>query len=242
MNRALGLGLLLSTTQLACVPDPVTAPTMSEGSHIPAITAERLQACMSEYGEQLDGQSYRVPATVKVNQDGRVVKVALDGMPLAAPDLAACARVALRDMAVPDSVLRLRPDEPPISQQQSKPARGMMGNILVLGGAIALGEIVAKAFGATLIFAVAVELVHEGIEAGRRTPKDPKKICNEKRTECLMTDLGSIKHEDVWQVSRCHPCRDQCVGKNGEWPSKIEMGNKFVSCEYWKPRWQREGN
>ena len=236
MNRALGLGLLSLTTLLACVPDPVTPPTMSEGSQLSAITAERLQGCMTEYGQQLDGQSRRVQATVKVDQDGRVVDAVIDGLPLSAPDLAACARVTLREMAVPESVLRLRPTEPPISQQQSAPARGLMGNILVLGGAIALGEIVAKAFGVTLIFAVAVEIVDVARKRPRQKPPEDR-TCTEHLTECLLSAMAD-EPGSVWNHSRCKMCFDRCQGpaSNNKWPQQIQLDEDvFASCQYWKP-------
>ncbi len=232
-NRALCISLLLSTTLLACVPDPVT-PTMSEDSLIPAITAERLQACATEYGQQLDGQSYGVQATVQVDQDGRVVNVALDGMPPSAPDLAACARVTLREMAVPESVLRKRPAEPPISQQQSAPARGLMGNILVLGGAIAIGEIVAKSLGGTLIFAVVVDLVHTGVKAISKVARI-RKMCLENYVACVDTPMVYERGNNPNQT-RCELCREICAHEE-KWPSQVDLFPGRGSCEYWKRSW-----
>ena len=229
---------LFAAVQMACVPDPVTPPTVSEGSHIPAITVERVQGCMTEYCGQFDGYSHRVHATVKVDEDGRVLDVALDGMPQTAPDLGACARVTLREMAVPESVLRMRPDEPPISQQQSGPARGMMGNVLVLGGAIALGELVAKAFGVSLILSVAI-VVGWDVARKRPRPKLPyERTCNEHLTECLMSNIQDFWNEDLSGSSRCIPCAKVCQ-RDGNWPMRIELGDKFLSCEYWKHPWER---
>jgi hypothetical protein len=179
-----------------------------------------------------------VPATVKVDQDGRVVDAVIDGLPLTAPDLAACARVALRDMAVPDSVLRLRPDEPPISQQQSAPARGLMGNLLVLGGAIALGEIVAKAFGATLIFAVAAQVVDTGVkeiaELARRR-KTWKDECTDHYEVCVASRLVREGREHYKQT-RCGLCQRECISGRG-WPARVYYGDDYGSCEYWIPGW-----
>ena len=54
--------------------------------------------------------------------------------PRDAPDFAACTRVVLRDMKVPDGVLHLRPEQSIGSANaQTAAARGSMGSVTVMG-------------------------------------------------------------------------------------------------------------
>jgi len=75
---------------------------------LPQITAQRLQECVKVYGNQLEAGSWAFRPMIRVNQDGYVVDVSAGDMPNAAPDLAACTRIALSDMAIPSHIFKMR--------------------------------------------------------------------------------------------------------------------------------------
>jgi hypothetical protein len=145
---ALGLACyaVVAFTPLGCggiEQAPPRVPSSADEPRLPAITQERLRACVNDYGDQVEGYSLRVDARAQVDGEGRIQKVIVDGIPDTAPDLAACTRITLRDMAVPGWVLNLRPGQRVLSTNgQTVPMRNEAGNmVLVMGVLIGIGEL-----------------------------------------------------------------------------------------------------
>lgn len=78
---------------------------------LPDRTVERLQACVAEYGDQFGPGHYRFNPHVRVDQEGYTQAISTEDMPATAHDFAACTRVALDDMALPNAVLNTPPSE-----------------------------------------------------------------------------------------------------------------------------------
>ena len=98
---------LVGCATLALVPLGCASTTIrhhpDDRPRLPAATAERLRACVDELGGELAGGYYTFEATVKVDEEGRVVDVKSTGVPH--PELAICMRIALRGMTVPEDLL-----------------------------------------------------------------------------------------------------------------------------------------
>jgi hypothetical protein len=95
----------------------------------------------------------------------------------------------------------------------------------------------ASAGAATAGAAAAGAVSVAGAEALRRRKKWENE-CQEELNKCLLTDLagepGGVRGE-----TRCYMCYQGCKG-TGSWPSRMEITRDTpVSCEYWKPKWQR---
>lgn len=156
--------LMLAFVPFGCAGSIETAPLRYREQHqnarhlLPDITVERLQACVEEHASQLEPQPYRVEAKVQVDQEGRKQDIVVGGIPDSAPDLAACTRIALRDMALPGSLRQLRGEETiGMANGQIVPRGNEIGNPIVLvelGSALA--EFVAAHGGRMVIYAVTV--------------------------------------------------------------------------------------
>lgn len=230
MRSIAALGFV-GCTVLACMPigcasqiehPPLRQPS-SSGPQVPERTVARLQECVDEYASKLDGESYFLHATVQVDeQEGTIYDVTTGNV--LHPDLEACTRVALRSMPVPEWLLKLRTHQAVGSTNGQ--ARELMGNIVILGVAIAFGDIVLQAGGVTIVFAIAVELVNTGVEALKRRRRG-EKTCREHLIDCMMTPTNDLPGNHRGQ-RRCAACFDQC--KNGNWPTAIDLPNG--SCAY----------
>lgn len=209
---------------------------------IPPMTTQRLQACVDEYGGQLDDQPYRITARVKVNTNHRVTDVFVTGVPERAPDFESCTRVALSDMAIPESLFQLRPDEilgmtdsPAVStrKEMATPA------VVVIGVVYLLGEFAAQYGGYVILFAVSVELVKEASEdvaEALRRRRRWENDCDAQRTECLMSDIAD-QSGGLFKHTLCHLCRETCVKSGGTWPTEVErFDGTMASCAYWRHR------
>ncbi|TKC98527.1 hypothetical protein [Polyangium fumosum] len=152
VRALLSFGLLGCAT-VALVPLGCSArivhPTLEDDRpRVPDAIAERLRECVDEFGGDLPRGYYTFDVAVKVDEEGGVVDVESKGVPHA--DLAACTRIALRGMTVPEELLRLRKlrlsessapgDGPPTAE------RGLVGNPGVLVAvAIALADLIIEA-------------------------------------------------------------------------------------------------
>ena len=235
MRRLLSLGLLAcATAALGCSPRArIDSPATSEDPRVPDATAERLRACVEDYGGYLRGGRYRFDYKVKVDEEGRVVDVESKGVPHA--NLAGCTRSALRDMTVPAWMLRVRPAKP---TAQAPGERGLVGNpgLLVVVG-IALAELVIEAGPIVIVCAASLEISGEIAKVARKK-KEPS--CREHLSNCLMTDLADEPGNN-WSTRRCPTCYLQCDDKKrpNNWPKSVDLPDGLGSCEYWVPKWKR---
>jgi hypothetical protein len=188
-RRVAAMGLLgclmLAFLPIGCANSIETAPLryreqhQNDGHLLPDITVQRLQACVEEYGRQLEPRSYRVEAKVKANQNAQIRDVEVGGIPDDAPDLAACTRITLREMSLPMSVRQLRPGQTiGAADRPLSPHRNEAGNVIVVGIAILLGEFVVEYGGYTILFAVTLDLVHEAVKNIQEKVQEEDEIKN----------------------------------------------------------------
>ncbi|HRI70839.1 MAG TPA: hypothetical protein PK156_41685 [Polyangium sp.] len=151
-------------------------PRRALADELPRITAERLQGCVNDFREQLPDGSWAFSPEVLVYPNGRIARVNAGGVPETAPDLAACTRDALGDMAIPSGVFNMRRKQSFASTTtQTSEQRSLMGNpALVVIVVVGLGEIAIEAGAATILFAVTVKVVDKAVddveEALKRRP------------------------------------------------------------------------
>ncbi|MRG94198.1 hypothetical protein [Polyangium spumosum] len=173
---------LLGLATVALVPLGCSSATIrhhpDDRPRLPAATAERLRACVDELGGELAGGYYTFDATVKVDEEGRVVEVEGRGVPH--PELAICMRIALRGMTVSEDLLgKLRVSASPTpANGQTAAERALVGNaaafVLVV---VALAEIVIEAAPVAVAIAAAVEATGEIAEVARRRPNRNLRRC-----------------------------------------------------------------
>ncbi|MDI1483932.1 hypothetical protein [Polyangium sp. y55x31] len=231
----LSLGLLgcatLSLVPLGCGAK-ITYPAASEGPRVPDATAERLRACVDEFGSDLRGGYYVFDYTVKVDEEGRVVDVASKGVPHA--DLAGCTRLALRAMTVPEDLLRLRKLRLSASPAPSA-ERGLVGHPALVVVAIALADLIIEAAPIVVVIAASVEIGKSEIaEVGRK--KSGPVSCQDHLNACLRWPQADLPGH-VEGNKRCATCFELCNG-SGTWPKGFELTDEsWASCIYPHIRW-----
>jgi hypothetical protein len=175
-----------------------------------------MRECVEEFGSELPGSGYAFHYEVKVDEKGRVVDVTTD-VPHA--DLAGCTRIALRAMPVPEEVFRKLGLSGPVARtnEPTGPARGLVGNVVLLGAAIALAEVVIEAGGVTVIAEVAILIVAAGIDAAKRDKTDDdheKERCKKVKQACIVycsdTTLPTRDHGASFQR-----CKNECLEGHG---------------------------
>ncbi|MDI1445660.1 hypothetical protein [Polyangium sp. 6x1] len=234
MRRLLSFGILgCATTALVPLGCGATVRPLAQQDdrpRVPDATAERLRACVDEFGGDLRGGYYTFDYTVKVDEEGRVVDVESKGVPHA--DLAGCTRIALRGMTVSEELLRvrkLRLSESSAPANGETPAeRGLVGHPGVLVAvALALADLIIEAGPIVIVIAASVELGKSDIAevARKKKKKDP---CQEPLNDCLDSARQS-KDGGKWKHSICLACHEQCRG-SGKWPDGIMM-SKWESCK-----------
>jgi hypothetical protein len=189
------------------------APT-ADRPGIPRITAERLQECVREYGDQLEGGSWAFGPTIQVDSEGYVVNVDDGGVPKTAAELAACTRSAWTDMAIPSSVFDLRAKQlastnEPTVEQRSYSSHPAVVVIVVVG----LGEIALEAGAITILFAVTVKVVDKAVDDVAEAAKKwrPKPTLN----RCLDAAAGGgALWENLCNAFRSSVERAECWDKN----------------------------
>jgi hypothetical protein len=201
------------------------------------MTVERLQECVREYGGQLAPGRYSFRPNVQVDRDGIGREVSTDDIPRAAPDLAACTRVVLREMALPESIFQA----PSSGDAAATRNRAYMGSpaVVVVVVVVGLSELVLEAGAYSILFAVTVELVSEAgkdiAEAARRR-KTKKDECTDHYEACMETAVSG-EFGNHWTQTRCGICHELCT-RNKAWPTEVGNG----SCEYWKRNWRSSPN
>lgn len=191
---------------------PPPAHASTDGPRIPRITEDRLRACVSDYAEQLEERPHGINAKVQVDEAGRTQNVILEGIPDTAPDFAACTRVALRDMAVPSSVLRLRPGNVVGSTNgKTVSVRNELGNVVVVGVFLLLGELAVEYGGYTILFAISVELVHEAARALSRLSDECRQVKEVCIISCGASELPTGRRYGI----PFHRCLRECMEAAG---------------------------
>jgi hypothetical protein len=195
---------------------------------VPDMTVERLQECVREYGGQLAPGRYSFRPNVQVDRDGFGREVSTHDIPEEARDLAACTRVVLREMALPEAILQA----PSSGDAAATMNRAYMGSpALVVVVVVGLSELVLEAGAYTILFAVTVELVNEAgkdiAEAGRKRRRWEKE-CLDGYEECMDSRVGDELGNN-WNQARCALCRDVCQ-KEKSWPSQVMMWERYESC------------
>lgn len=207
----------------------------NRGLLIPDITVERLQACVEEYGAQLEQDSLRVGAIVQVDQDGQTKNVRVNGIPETALDFETCATIALRDMVAPASVFNLRPDEAASTSSENTAASGneLANPIVVVEVLVALGEFAAEHAGRVVLYTVTIEVLSAAAVAGAMEMVKRnrwRKNCTDGYVTCMASPAGLARGNN-WNERRCASCRNVCDKDKGSWPATIQMFPEgTVSC------------
>jgi hypothetical protein len=144
----------MAIVSLGCAGDiaypQLKRPPSSEGPHAPNETINRLRECVEEYGGDLGGRRFEFHYDVKVGEEGRPVSVKSDGFHA---DFDGCTRAALRAMEVPPEILLMWGMSQPLARGdgQTNAARGLHGNLVIVGVLVALAPIIIEAAGITIL-------------------------------------------------------------------------------------------
>jgi hypothetical protein len=181
---------------------------------VPEITVERLHGCAADYGDQLAAGGYAFQYKIVINKNGQKLNVASEGIPASAPDFAACTRSVLRDMAIPSSVLNLRPD-PRVSSTsgRTKPVGGELASVTVVETVIDLGRLVVRAGGTTILLAISIELAASGVRDIAEA-LDEHERCKTVKQECIAycSDTTLPTRDFGWKFQKC---KNDCLARHG---------------------------
>jgi len=196
-----------------------------------AITIERIQECFATHGGQLPPGRHYFNPIIEVDQDGMRRSVKTPDMPDTAPELAACTRIALQDMAIPSSVFNMRATQSPSTNEPTVEQRSLVSNpAVVVIVVVGLGEIAIEAGAYTILFGVSVKVLQKVAED---VAEGGKAHCAAHYAACMATSVAK-KNGNHWRQSRCGNCASVCVQNEGSWPTDVGNG----SCEYWQPNWK----
>lgn len=229
------LGLLLSGCG-SSLENVVVQELASDSPRLPNISGDRLKKCFVDYGWQLAPGRHRFNPIVKVDRDGMKWGVTTPDIPATAADFAACTRIVLNDMAIPDGVLPLRSSERSAATTEVTEAqRSILGSpavavVVVVG----LSEIVLEAGAYTILFAVTVKVVENAAEDVAELAKRGSWFtkCKAHYAACMATALGGPFGGNHHKSSRCNTCFQRC-DFDKSWPTGVGNG----TCEYWTPGW-----
>ena len=134
--------------------------TQSGGS-IGYANLEKTKECVAEYGQQMAPGRIDLDATVKVDEDGALVGVRLDGIPNTAPDFGACVRNVLRELPIAERPFREGVKMLDFSRKHAGDSQdALVGFINVISGVPIVGsEVVLEADGYTVVLPVTVKVV-----------------------------------------------------------------------------------
>ncbi|UQA54974.1 hypothetical protein [Polyangium aurulentum] len=202
---------------------------------MPDTTVERLRECVADHGGQLEPGRYYLNTHVRVDREGVNQGASTVDVPQTSPDLTACMRVVLREMAVPEAILQAPPSEDTAATMN----RSYLGSpALVVVVAVGLSEIVLEAGAITILFAVTVEVVNEAgkdIADAARRRNQWEKVCRPHYEACMDTPVGD-EDGNTWDQTRCADCFWLCK-QQGAWPTEVGSGG---SCDY--KRFKNESN
>ncbi|TKD08343.1 hypothetical protein [Polyangium fumosum] len=191
---------------------------------MPEATAERLRACVDELKSTIEPGYYSLDASIKVDQEGRVVEVETTGQPN--PDVGGCMRIALRGMTLPEEVLArglLR--RPAAANGQGMPERGPIGEVVtIVIVTVVFTEVIIEAFAIAVGVTVTATVAAGAAEAFAKRRK--RRSCTTHYDMCMDDKTGDEDGNHRGE-SLCGTCRTMC--KNGHWPEQIGTGQ---SCLY----------
>ncbi|TKD09905.1 hypothetical protein [Polyangium fumosum] len=207
---------------------------------MPDATAERLRECVDEFVGDLPRGQFTFDVVLTVDEDGHVEGVKSKGVPH--EELAICMRIALRNMTVPEQLLRLSKvrvsASPAPANGQAAAERALVGNPGVLVAvAVVLADLIIEAAPIVIVIAASVELGKSDIATKYRQEDDDDDPCQEHLNACLNKRLAD-RPGSVIGETRCKMCFDRCRGEK-EWPKFIPLTRGKGSCEYWLPGWPR---
>ena len=213
LRNLLSFGLLgcatLSLVPLGCGAT-ITNRAASEGPRVPDATAERLRACVDEFGGGLPRGYYTFDAAVKVDEEGGVIDVTSKGVPHA--DLAACMRIALRGMTVPEELLRVEklrlPGSPTPASGQAPAERELVGHPGAIAVVVALAELAIQVGPRIVAIAAAVEITGEIAEVAWKRPKPNLNRCLDAAA------AGGVMWENLCNAIRDPIAAAECWDKN----------------------------
>ena len=185
---------------------------------------------MDELRGTIEPGYYTLDASVKVDQEGRVVEVETTGQPN--PDVGICMRIALRGMTLPGDVFErglLRTFAS--AGGQAMPDRGQMGEVVtIVVVTIVFTEVVIEAFAIAVGVTVTATVAAGAAEAFAKRRKDPGVAkCRQRLNRCLDSNKGDEPGNN-YNTTLCPTCFDRCMGSvNKEWPRHLDTGQ---SCIY----------
>ena len=185
---------------------------------LPNITAERLQECVDRYQEQLTASDYKVRILISNDAHGRTLDMTPTAIAEQAPDFAACTRVALRDMQIPEAVygLRTRASEES-STGQTSAERNRLGTVTTAGAEIALEELIAAAGGTTVVFVVAIVVVAASGVADIADALTERERCRKVLDICIEKCTEEAIPSGSWSGDRFFKCRRRCLEAENCW-------------------------
>ncbi|WP_136969888.1 hypothetical protein [Polyangium sorediatum] len=236
-------GMVIACVTMSVVPfgcasniesPPLKQPPIHEGPHAPNKTITRLRACVEEYGGDLGGEAFEFHYDVKVDEEGRVASVKSDVLHA---NFSGCTRAALRAMEVPPELFRTWMFQPLArGDRQNNAARGLAGNLVIVGVTIALAPIIIKATGVTIVFMIGIAIAEDVVEAVRRR-KSKKDKCTDGYVECMDSKVGDELGNN-WNTSRCENCFRICQDEKS-WPPRVRMWEDWVPCGRLEPTWRK---
>ncbi|MDC0741099.1 hypothetical protein [Polyangium mundeleinium] len=227
-------GIVLACVTMSVVPlgcasniesPPLKQTPTREGPHAPNKTIARLRDCVEEYGGDLGGEAFEFHYDVKVDEEGQVASVKSDVLHA---DFSGCTRAALRAMEVPPELFLTWMSQPLArGDRQKNAARGLVGDLVIVGVTIALAPLIIEAAGVTIVIMIGVAIAEDVVEAvrRRRTKKDE---CTDGYVDCMDSKLGDELGNN-WNTTRCATCLEVCNNK-GSWPSQVPVGEDLVPC------------
>jgi hypothetical protein len=123
-------------------------------------------------------------------------------------------------MPVPEEVFRKLGLSGPVARtnEPTGPARGLVGNVVILGAAIALAEVVIEAGGVTVIAEVAILIVAAGIDVAKRDTTDDheKERCRKVLEMCTELCIATLP-TGQFGGDKFHKCHRECMDANDCW-------------------------
>ncbi|MDI3292184.1 hypothetical protein, partial [Polyangium sp. 15x6] len=172
---------------------------------------------------------YTLDASVKVDQEGRVVEVETTGQPN--PDVGGCMRIALRGMTLPEDVLERSMLRTSASANgQVMPDRGPIGEVVtVVVVTIVFTEVIIEAFAIAVGVTVTATVAAGAAEAIQKRKDAGVAKCRKRLIKCLESNKGDEPGNN-YNTTLCPTCFDRCMGSvNKKWPEQLDTGQ---SCIY----------
>ncbi|MDC3955690.1 hypothetical protein [Polyangium jinanense] len=189
---------------------------------------------MDELSGTIEPGYYTLDASVKVDQEGRVVEVQTTGQPN--PEVGACMRIALRGMRLPEDVLARSSLRTSVAANgQAMPDRGPIGEVVtIVVVTIVFTEVIIEAFAIAVGVTVTATVAAGAAEAFAKRKKPKKKdepTCVDHYEGCMDDASIADRLGDHWKSSLCNACRVTCEVTK-DWPETVPMSWGIESCKY----------